>query len=54
MDCSPTRLLHSWDLPGKNTESGLLFSSPGDLSGPGIEPGSPELEADALKDNFFS
>ena len=28
--------------------SGLPFPSPGDLPGPGIEPGSPTLEADAL------
>ena len=27
---------------------GLLFPSPGDLPDPGIEPGSPALEADAL------
>ena len=28
--------------------SGLSFPSPGDLSDPGIDPGSPALEADAL------
>ena len=28
--------------------SGLSFSSPGDLANPGIEPGSPTLQADAL------
>ena len=28
--------------------SGLPFRSPGDLPDPGIEPGSPTLEADAL------
>ena len=28
--------------------SGLPFSSPGDLSDPGIEPGSPALQVDAL------
>ena len=28
--------------------SGLPFSSPGDLSDPGIKPGSPALQADAL------
>ena len=28
--------------------SGLAFSSPGDLPDPGIEPGSPALQADAL------
>ena len=43
--------------------SGLPFPSPGDLPNPGIEPGSPALQADALPsepldrsniDNFFS
>ena len=28
--------------------SGLLFPSPEDLSDPGIEPGSPALQADSL------
>ena len=28
--------------------SGLSFPSPGDLPNPGIEPGSPELQTDAL------
>ena len=28
--------------------SGLLFPSPGDLPNPGIEPGSPTLQADSL------
>ena len=28
--------------------SGLLFPSPGDLPDPGIEPGSPALQADSL------
>ena len=28
--------------------SGLLFPSPGNLPDPGIEPGSPALQADAL------
>ena len=28
--------------------SGLPFPSPGDLPDPGMEPGSPELQADAL------
>ena len=28
--------------------SGLSFPSPGDLSDPGIEPRSPELQADSL------
>ena len=29
--------------------SGLPFSSPGDLPDPGIEPGSPALQADAFQ-----
>ena len=29
-------------------QSGLLFPSPGDLPHPGIEPGSPALQADTL------
>ena len=28
--------------------SGLAFPSPGDLPGPGMEPGSPTLQADSL------
>ena len=28
--------------------SGLLFPSPGDLPNPGLEPGSPTLQADSL------
>ena len=44
--CDP-RLLRPWDSPGKNT--GVIpFPSPGDLPDPGIEPGSPTLEADTL------
>ena len=47
MDCSP---------PGSSVHgifqarilSGLPCPSPGDLSNPGIEPGSPELQADSL------
>ena len=33
---------------GQEYWSGLPFPSPGDLPDPGIEPGSPTLEADAL------
>ena len=33
---------------GQEYWSGLSFPSPGDLPNPGIEPGSPTLEADAL------
>ena len=34
--------------------SGLPFPSPGDLPDPGIEPGSPALQADALPSEFLS
>ena len=33
--------------------SGLPFASPGDLPDPGIEPGSPALQADALLSEPF-
>ena len=46
----PTRLLCPWDFPGKDTGVGLPFPSPGDLPNPGIEPGSPVLQADSLTD----
>ena len=50
MDCSlvayqvPPSMGFSW----QECWSGLPFPSPGDLPDPGIEPGSPALEADAL------
>ena len=34
--------------PRQEPWSGFLFPSPGDLPDPGIEPGSPALEADSL------
>ena len=34
--------------PSQEYWSGLPFPSPGDLPDPGIEPGSPTLEADTL------
>ena len=34
--------------------SGLPFPSPGDLADPGIEPGSPALQADALPSHLES
>ena len=40
--------LRSMDFSGKNTGVGLPFPSPGDLPDPGIEPGSPALQADSL------
>ena len=38
----------SLGLPRQEYWSGLLFPSPGDLPDPGIEPGFPALQADAL------
>ena len=39
---------HAHGLSRQEYWSGLPFTSPGDLRDPGIEPGSPALEADAL------
>ena len=38
----------SMGFPRQKYWSGLPFPSPGDLSHPGIEPGSPALQADSL------
>ena len=38
----------SMGFSGQEYWSGLPFPSPGDLPNPGIEPGSPALQADAL------
>ena len=38
----------SMGFPKQEYWSGLPFPSPGDLPDPGIEPGSPALQADAL------
>ena len=38
----------SMGFSGQEYWSGLPFSSPGDLPDPGIEPGSPALQADSL------
>ena len=43
-----TRLLCPWDFPGQGYWSGLPFPSPGDLSHPGIELGSPALKENSL------
>ena len=40
-----TRLLSPWDFSRQGYWSGLPFPSPGDLPDPGIEPGSPALQA---------
>ena len=37
-----------WDSPNKTYWSGLPFPSVGDLPNPGMEPGSPALQADSL------
>ena len=44
MDCSPLSMRFS----RQEYWSGLPFPSPGDLPNPGIKPGSPELQSDAL------
>ena len=44
----PQGLQSPWNSPGQNTVSGWPFPPPGDLPNPGIEPGSPALQADAL------
>ena len=46
----PTRFLSPWDSPGNPPipNVGLPFLPPGDLPNPGIEPGSPALQADSL------
>ena len=42
------RLLCPWDSPGKNTGVDCQTPSPEDLTDPGLEPGSPTLQADSL------
>ena len=42
------RLLCPWDFPGNSTGVGWHFLLQGILPDPGIEPGSPALQADAL------
>ena len=54
--CLTDRNPMDYSLPGSSvhgilwarTLDGLPFASPGDLPNPGIEPGSPELQADSL------
>ena len=50
MDCSlpGSSMGKSMGFSRQEYWSGLLFSSPGDLSNPGIEPGSPALQTGAL------
>ena len=47
MDCSPPGSV-SMGFCSQEYWSGLPSLSPGDLPDPGIEPGSPELQADSL------
>ena len=44
----PARFLCPWDSPGKKTGMGCHFLLQGYLADPGIEPGSPALQADSL------
>ena len=48
MDCTACQTLLSMVFPRQEYWSGLLFPFPGDLPSPGIEPGSPALQADSL------
>ena len=49
MDCTVHGLYSPWNSLGqKEYWSGQTFPSPGDLPNPGIEPGSPALQVDAL------
>ena len=49
MDYSPSgSSVHGFLQARQEYWSGLPFPSPGDLPDPGIEPGSPALQADAL------
>ena len=44
----PMRFLCPWNFPGKNTGVGCYFLLQRILPDPGIEPGSPALQADSL------
>ena len=48
MDCSPPGSFRPWDSPRKNTGVGCNSLLQGGLPNPGIEPGSPALQADSL------
>ena len=47
MDCGPPGFSVHGDFPGKNTGVGCHFLLQGNLPDPGIEPGSPALQADS-------
>ena len=42
-----TEFLCLWNSPGKNRRVGKPLPSPGDIPDPGIEPGTPALQADS-------
>ena len=46
--CNSTRILCAWGFSRQEYWSGLPIPSPGKLPDPGIEPGSPALQADSL------
>ena len=48
MDCSPPGSSVHGDSPGQEYWSGLPCHPPGDLPKPGMEPRSPELQADSI------
>ena len=48
VDCIAYQALQSMEFSRQEYWSGLPFPFPGDLPNPGIEPGSPALQADAL------
>ena len=48
MDCSPPGSKHPWNFVGKDTGVGCHFLLQWNLPNPGIEPGSPTLQVDAL------
>ena len=48
MDCSPSGSSVHGIFQARILECGLPFPPPGDLPHPGIEPGSPAMQADAL------
>ena len=52
VDCRPCDFL-SMGFPRQESWSGLPFPPPGDLPNPGIEPRSPELQADSLPLNHL-
>ena len=48
MDCSPPGSFHPWSFLSKSTGVGCHFLLQGNLPDPGIEPGYPSLQVDAL------